>query len=104
MQVSLGSNVKLTKAQFNLVTSKRDLKDYVYSIMGMMWSRDILCTHSMTGQSSNAFKDKDAKPRLDQDKVKAICGKLLLLQMFNCQLTRNDLLVIARKDTNITRH
>lgn len=46
--------------------------------MGMLWSRDILCTHSITGKPSNAFKEKGAKPQLDQGKVKDICGKLLL--------------------------
>ena len=44
--------------------------------MGMMWSREILCTHSMTGKVSNAFKEKDAKPQLDKEKVQTICGKL----------------------------
>ena len=43
--------------------------------MGMMWNREILCTHSMTGTVSNAFKEKDAKPQLDKEKVQTICGK-----------------------------
>jgi hypothetical protein len=61
-----------------VVKSKRTLKEFVYSIMGMIWSRDILCSHSITGKASNAFKDKDAKPQLDSEKVKSLCGKLLL--------------------------
>lgn len=55
-----------------------DPKTYVYSIMEMLWSRDVLATHSMTGKVSNAHKDKEAKPRLDQAKVIALCGKLNL--------------------------
>ena len=43
--------------------------------MGMMWNREILCTHSMTGTVSNPFKEKDAKPQLDKEKVQTICGK-----------------------------
>ena len=39
-------------------------------------SRDVLCTHSMTGKVSNAFKEKDAKPQLGEGKVKTICGEL----------------------------
>lgn len=46
--------------------------------MEMLWSRDVLATHSMTGKVSNAHKDKEAKPRLDQAKVIGLCGKLNL--------------------------
>ena len=45
--------------------------------MGMLWTREVMCTHSITGKVSNAFKDKDAKPQLDAEKVKSTCGKLL---------------------------
>ena len=44
--------------------------------MEMIWSRDVLATHSLTGKVSNAHKDKVAKPNLDQAKVTALCGKL----------------------------
>ena len=44
--------------------------------MEMLWSREIMATHSMTGKSSNAHKDKVPKPCLDPVKVKALCGKL----------------------------
>jgi hypothetical protein len=47
--------------------------------MGMLWTREVMCTHSITGKASNAFKDKDAKPQLDAEKVRSICGKLLVL-------------------------
>ena len=76
MQVSLGPNVQITKVQHKVLRSKANLKDYVYSVMGMLWSRDVLCTHSMTGKVSNAFKEKDVKPQLDEGKVKTICGEL----------------------------
>ena len=66
----------LTKGQHGVITSKSNLKDFVYSIMGMLWSRDVLCSHSITGKASNAFKDKEAKPQLDSEKVKSLCGKL----------------------------
>ena len=64
----------LTKGQHGVITS--NLKDFVYSIMGMLWSRDVLCSHSITGKASNAFKVKEAKPQLDSEKVKSLCGKL----------------------------
>ncbi len=44
-----------------------------------MWTREVTCTHSITGKASNAFKDRDAKPQLDAEKVKSICGELLVL-------------------------
>jgi hypothetical protein len=56
-----------------------DPKTYIYSITEMLWSRSVLATHSMTGKVSNAHKDKEAKPCLDQVKVIALCGKLNLL-------------------------
>ena len=77
MQISFGPNTFITKAQYQVVKSKGTLKEYVYSIMGMLWSRETLCTHSMTGRVSNAFKEKEAKPQLDKEKVQGICGKLL---------------------------
>jgi hypothetical protein len=47
--------------------------------MGMLWTREILCTHSISGKASNAFKEKDAKPQLDPEKVKSVLGELLFL-------------------------
>lgn len=74
--MNFGPNIIITKGQLKVLKSKGSLKEYIYSIMGMLWSRDVLCSHSMTGKSSNAFKDKDAKPQLDKEKVQSICGKL----------------------------
>ena len=54
---------------------KSNAKEFVYSIMAMLWSRDVLCKHSITGKSSNAHGTKEAKPQLDQEKVNGICGK-----------------------------
>lgn len=60
--------------------------------MGMLWTREVLCNHSITGKSSNAFKEKDAKPALDQDKVKSLCGKVLSRWHWE------NLLIIPRTD------
>ena len=73
--MSLRPSISVTKGQQKVLKGKGNLKDFVYSIMGMLWSREVLSTHSITGKSSNAFKEKDAKPQLDQEKVKDICGK-----------------------------
>ena len=41
--------------------------------MGMLWSWEVLSTRSITGKFSNAYKlNNDAKPQLDQEKVKDI--------------------------------
>jgi hypothetical protein len=77
LQVTFAPNINITKAQNRVIRSKVNLKDYVYSIMGMLWSREVLCTHSLSGKASNAFKEKDAKPQLDKEKVQSICGKLI---------------------------
>ena len=72
-------NIDLTKGQHRAVKSKSNLKDFVYAIMGMLWTREVLCTHSISEKASNAFKEKDAKPQLDPQKVKSILGKLLFI-------------------------
>ena len=68
-------HITITKPQLKVIKSKGNVKDYVYCIMSMLWSRDVLCSHSMTGKTSNAFTDKEAKPQLDKEKVHTICGK-----------------------------
>ncbi|CAB3978684.1 Hypothetical predicted protein [Paramuricea clavata] len=75
--VPLCPSVSITKSQQKVLKGKGNLKDFVYSIMGMLWSREVLSTHSITGKISNAIKEKDAKPQLDQEKVEGICGKLM---------------------------
>ena len=47
----------------------------VYAIMSMLWSREVLYGHSITGKSSNTYKGKDAKTQLDPEKVDSICGE-----------------------------
>ena len=42
--------------------------------MSMLWSSEVMASHSITGKSSNAFKSKEAKPQLDPDKISTICG------------------------------
>ena len=54
-----------------------DAKNYTYTLMEMVWSRDVLATHSLTGKVSNAHKDKVAKPCLEQASVAAMFGKLI---------------------------
>ena len=82
-------NVELTKAQYGAIKSKTNLKDFVYAIMGMLWTREILYSHSISGKSSNAFKEKDAKPQLDPEKVKSILGELLFLYIYTWQIPQD---------------
>lgn len=55
-----------------------DAKKFTHSIMEMIWSREVLASHSLTGRASNAHKDKEPKPCLDAMKISALCGKLQL--------------------------
>ena len=79
--MSLGPGLSLNKAQYKIIRSKSNLKDYVYAIMGMVWTRDILCSHSSTGRTSNAYPEKEPKPKLDEENVKTICGKLIAVTL-----------------------
>ena len=74
----------MTSGQWKLLKSKDTAKEFVYSVMGMIWTRDVLFTHSVTGRASNAHGDKEAKPALDQEKVKSICGKLSVHVNYGC--------------------
>ena len=76
-KVSLHPSISITKGQQKVLKGQGNLKDFVYSVMGMLWSQEILSTHSITGKTSNGFKEREAKPQLDQEKVKDICGKLI---------------------------
>ena len=67
--------MEVTSGQWKILKSKGTAKEFVYAIMGMLWSREILFTHSITGKASNAHGNKEAKPPLDPEKVKSICGK-----------------------------
>ena len=69
------ANIVLTKGQHAVLRSKINAKEFVYALMSMLWTREVLSTHSITGKASNAFKGRDAKPPLDQEKVKNLCGK-----------------------------
>ena len=72
-------NVQVTKWQKGVLIKKASAKDFVYTIMPMLWSREVLSTHSVTGRKSNAHKDVDIKLQLDATKVDSICGKLILV-------------------------
>lgn len=71
--VTIGPNLVVSKAQFTMLKSKTTAKYFVYCIMGMIWDREVLSTHSLTGKCSNAYKGKEPKPQLDQEKVNSIC-------------------------------
>ena len=62
--------------------------------MGMLWTREILCTHSITGRVSNAFKEKEAKPQLDKEKVQSICE--YGCKKFGCKAEDVRKVIIAR--------
>ena len=70
---------------------KHAAKDFVYSLTLMVWTREVLCTHSVSGRQSNAHKGViDAKPQLDAEKVESICSKLipLLITTFSQLMTK----------------
>ena len=71
--------ISISKAQKKMLDTCGDAKSYTYSIMEMLWSREVLASHSLTGRASNAHKDKEPKPCLDVTKINALCGKSLLL-------------------------
>ena len=79
-KVEICREIYVLPSQKKLHDSIGDAKNYVYSVMEIIWSRDVLATHSLTGKMSNAHKNKLANPCLDQTKVVALFGKLLLLQ------------------------
>ena len=79
-KVEICRGIYVLPSQKKLLDSIGDAKNYVYSVMEIIWSGDVLATHSLTGKVSNAHKNKLAKPCLDQTKVVALFGKLLLTQ------------------------
>ena len=48
----------------------------MYAILPMVWTREVLSTHSVSGRQSNARTGRDAKPQLDVAKVDSICSEL----------------------------
>ena len=64
----------IKKRQKKMLETYTDPKQYTYALMEMIWSRDVLATHSLTGKASNAFKDRSPKPCLDIEKTAALCG------------------------------
>ncbi|XP_046841891.1 BEN domain-containing protein 5-like [Xenia sp. Carnegie-2017] len=71
--VALAPGITILPSQRDLLTLQGSPKNYTYALMDMMWSRDVLATHSLTGKTSNAHKDKTPKPSLDASKVAALC-------------------------------
>ena len=74
--------MKISRAQAKSLKLKTTLKDFVYAIMAMVWSREVLASHTISGKMSNAFKGKEAKPQLDPQTVKSICGMLDIILFF----------------------
>ncbi|KAG1715037.1 Cuticle protein 14 isoform a [Nymphon striatum] len=80
-QVTIYPGLVVMKAQKKLRDMRSDAKSYIYSLMAMLWSRDVLSTHSLTSKRSNAHKDKVPKPCLDPDMVKQLSD--LVSKKFN---------------------
>ena len=70
----LAPGIQVLPSQKELLALHGNAKSYTYALMDIIWSRDVLATHSLTGRISNAHKDKDPKPSLDVVKVAALCG------------------------------
>ena len=75
LQVTLCPSVLVSKTQARILHEKPNAKEFIYTIMSILWSREVLFSHSVTGKSSNAYKEKDPKPQLNAEKVNSICGK-----------------------------
>lgn len=75
LQVVLCPGVSVTKTQARILQGKPNAKEFIYCIMSTLWTREVLFSHSITGKTSNAYKEKDPKPQLDAEKVNSICGK-----------------------------
>ena len=67
--------VEINRGQKKVLSGKLSAKDFVYAALPMIWSREVLCTHSVTGRKSNAHKEREAKPQLDAEKVNSLCSK-----------------------------
>ncbi|KAG1652476.1 BEN domain-containing protein 6 [Nymphon striatum] len=80
-QVTIYPGLVVMKAQKKRRDMRSDAKSYIYSLMAMLWSRDVLSTHSLTSKRSNAHKDKVPKPCLDPDMVKQLSD--LVSKKFN---------------------
>ena len=73
-QVRIGPNTSIGAEQFGHMKwtdAKKAAKDLLVAVFG----RATLATHCYTGTSSNAFKDKEAKPQLEAQKVSDIIGE-----------------------------
>jgi hypothetical protein len=75
--------IEVNRGQKKVLCGKHSAKDFVYSVLPMIWSREVLCTHSVTGRKSNAHKEIEAKPQLDAKKVDSLCSKYRNFQSFN---------------------
>ncbi|CAM4572459.1 unnamed protein product [Leuciscus chuanchicus] len=73
-KVRIGPNTSIGAEQFGHMKwtdAKKAAKDLLVAVFG----RATLATHCYTGKSSNAFKDKEAKPQLEAQKVSDIIGE-----------------------------
>nr|XP_023649552.1 protein insensitive-like [Paramormyrops kingsleyae] len=69
--VNIGPNTKTTTHQFAHI-KWGDPKKATRELCTAVFGRHVLATHSMTGKTSNTFKDKEAKSQLDPRKVSDI--------------------------------
>ena len=76
--MTLHPDITVFKGQKKLLDACGDQKSFLYNLMEMLWSKEVMATHSLTGKASNAHRDKEPKPSLDGNKVKALFGKLLI--------------------------
>ncbi|KAK7156847.1 hypothetical protein R3I94_006786 [Phoxinus phoxinus] len=70
-KVRIGPNTSIGAEQFGHMKwtdAKKAAKDLLVAVFG----RATLATHCYTGKRSNAFKDKEAKPQLEAQKVSDI--------------------------------
>ncbi|XP_046863130.1 uncharacterized protein LOC124456849 [Xenia sp. Carnegie-2017] len=73
-KVALAPGIKILHSQRDFLILQGNPKNYTYALMDIIWSREVLATHSLTGKTFNAHKDKTPKPSLDAPKVAALCG------------------------------
>jgi len=75
-QVDLGYGVWASADNLQYV-SRHDMTKTTYTLCEVLFTKEQLAASSLTGRQSNAFQNIAAKQKLDENKVRAIIGKLL---------------------------
>ena len=76
--MKIGPNTAIRSEQYALIRwgdGKKATKELAVAVFG----RHTLATHSVTGRTSNAFREKDAKPQLDPAKIADIIGMINII-------------------------